>query len=80
MLTTRSTSAPPRFIAPARVAAISWCLWNLAHHEDYQEQCRQEVNDVLGDKEDVAWLVRDALAPAADARTAGGRARVAASP
>ncbi|XP_072040874.1 cytochrome P450 4F6-like [Amphiura filiformis] len=31
-------------------SAISWCLYDLGRHPDYQQQCRQEIDDLLKDR------------------------------
>ena len=36
-------------------SGISWCLYNLACHPEYQEKCRQEVLSVLQDRSEVTW-------------------------
>ncbi|CAK8671615.1 unnamed protein product [Clavelina lepadiformis] len=36
-------------------SAISWTLYNLAKYPKYQENCREEVNEVLKDNQDVEW-------------------------
>ncbi|KAL2078541.1 hypothetical protein ACEWY4_026226 [Coilia grayii] len=38
-------------------SAISWILYNLAHHPEYQERCRDEINVLLGDRDedDILW-------------------------
>ena len=36
-------------------SGISWCLYNLACHPEYQEKCRQEVLSVLTDGDVVTW-------------------------
>uniref|UniRef100_H2YZR5 Uncharacterized protein n=1 Tax=Ciona savignyi TaxID=51511 RepID=H2YZR5_CIOSA len=36
-------------------SGLSWCLYNLATHPDYQERCRQELVDVVGDNELIEW-------------------------
>ncbi|KAL7869678.1 hypothetical protein AOLI_G00136660 [Acnodon oligacanthus] len=38
-------------------SAISWLLYNLATHQEYQERCRSEINAVLSDRdtEDITW-------------------------
>lgn len=38
-------------------SAICWILYNLAHHDHYQEKCRQEVMDLLQgrDKHEIEW-------------------------
>ncbi|KAL0964760.1 hypothetical protein UPYG_G00328520 [Umbra pygmaea] len=38
-------------------SGITWVLYNLSCHQDYQERCRAEVNDLLQDKqtEDIEW-------------------------
>ena len=35
--------------------AISWTLYNFAKYPEYQERCREEVNDVLKEEKDVKW-------------------------
>ncbi|XP_071075317.1 cytochrome P450 4F3 isoform X2 [Desmodus rotundus] len=32
-------------------SGLSWVLYNLARHPEYQERCRQEVQQLLGDRE-----------------------------
>ncbi|XP_052020673.1 cytochrome P450 4F5 isoform X1 [Apodemus sylvaticus] len=34
-------------------SALSWILYNLARHPEYQERCRQEVQELLRDRESV---------------------------
>ncbi|XP_076819249.1 cytochrome P450 4F6-like [Clavelina lepadiformis] len=36
-------------------SAISWTLYNFAKYPEYQERCREEVNDVLKEEKDVKW-------------------------
>uniref|UniRef100_A0A673X9E3 aromatase n=1 Tax=Salmo trutta TaxID=8032 RepID=A0A673X9E3_SALTR len=38
-------------------SGISWVLYNLSQHQDYQDRCRAEVNDLLQDREteDLDW-------------------------
>ncbi|ELU06918.1 hypothetical protein CAPTEDRAFT_218351 [Capitella teleta] len=36
-------------------SGLSWCLYNLARHPEYQDRCRKEVMDVMGDRSDVEW-------------------------
>ncbi|XP_034533589.1 cytochrome P450 4F3 [Notolabrus celidotus] len=38
-------------------SAICWTLYNLARHDHYQEKCRQEVVDLMQERErqDIAW-------------------------
>ncbi|XP_030014132.1 cytochrome P450 4F3 isoform X2 [Sphaeramia orbicularis] len=38
-------------------SAICWTLYNLAHHDHYQEKCRQEVMDLLQgrDEHEIEW-------------------------
>nr|CAB3235873.1 leukotriene-B4 omega-hydroxylase 3-like [Phallusia mammillata] len=36
-------------------SGIQWTLYNLAKYPEYQEKCRKEVNEVLGDKQSVEW-------------------------
>ena len=37
------------------VSGISFCLYNLAAYPEYQQKCREEINDVLGEKANVEW-------------------------
>ena len=32
-------------------SAVSWCLYNLARFPEYQQQCRDEVENLLRDKD-----------------------------
>jgi len=36
-------------------SSMSWAMYNLAKYPDVQEKCRQEVNRVLQDSEDITW-------------------------
>ncbi|XP_035945045.1 cytochrome P450 4F3-like isoform X1 [Halichoerus grypus] len=38
-------------------SGLSWVLYNLAKHPEYQERCRQEVQELLGDREpqEIEW-------------------------
>ncbi|KAM6218091.1 cytochrome P450 4F2-like [Rhynchocyon petersi] len=38
-------------------SGLSWALYNLAKHPDYQEQCRKEVQELLRDRstEEIEW-------------------------
>uniref|UniRef100_A0A8C8TR52 Cytochrome P450 4F5-like n=1 Tax=Peromyscus maniculatus bairdii TaxID=230844 RepID=A0A8C8TR52_PERMB len=38
-------------------SALSWILYNLARHPEYQERCRQEVQELLRDREseEIEW-------------------------
>lgn len=38
-------------------SAICWSLYNLAHHNHYQEQCRKEVMDLMEgrDVHEIKW-------------------------
>ncbi|CAH1788897.1 unnamed protein product [Owenia fusiformis] len=36
-------------------SGISWFLYNLARHPEIQERCRQEVIDLIGDREHFTW-------------------------
>ncbi|XP_051026800.1 cytochrome P450 4F6 isoform X2 [Acomys russatus] len=37
-------------------SALSWILYNLARHPEYQERCRQEVQELLRDQEpEIEW-------------------------
>ncbi|XP_032765705.1 cytochrome P450 4F6 [Rattus rattus] len=38
-------------------SALSWILYNLARHPEYQERCRQEVRELLRDREpeEIEW-------------------------
>ena len=39
------------------VLGIYWFLYNLAKHPEYQQKCRDEINDVLGEKENIEWYI-----------------------
>ena len=45
-------------------SGLSWILYNLAKHPEYQERCRQEVQDLLRDREskEIEWWVQDLMA------------------
>ena len=34
---------------------ISWCLYNLARHPEYQDLCREEIDKVMGDRDMLVW-------------------------
>ena len=38
-------------------SGLSWILYNLARHPEYQERCRQEVRELLRDREpeEIEW-------------------------
>ena len=38
-------------------SGLSWILYNLAKHPEYQERCRQEVQELLRDREskEIEW-------------------------
>ncbi|XP_061174813.1 cytochrome P450 4F12-like [Saccostrea echinata] len=36
-------------------SSMSWCLYNLAKHQDCQDKCREEIQQQWGDKEDITW-------------------------
>lgn len=38
-------------------SGLSWILYNLARHPEYQECCRQEVKELLKDREpkEIEW-------------------------
>uniref|UniRef100_A0A7N4P318 Cytochrome P450 family 4 subfamily F member 8 n=1 Tax=Sarcophilus harrisii TaxID=9305 RepID=A0A7N4P318_SARHA len=38
-------------------SGISWALYNLAQHQEYQDRCRQEIKELLGDRqpEEIEW-------------------------
>ena len=35
--------------------AISWTLYNLARFPEHQQKCRDEVDAVMTDKEELEW-------------------------
>nr|XP_002123011.3 leukotriene-B(4) omega-hydroxylase 2-like [Ciona intestinalis] len=37
------------------IECISWSLYMLAQHPEYQQKCRDELEEVLKDKEDIDW-------------------------
>nr|XP_002125043.1 leukotriene-B4 omega-hydroxylase 3-like isoform X1 [Ciona intestinalis] len=36
-------------------SGIAWCLYNLAKHPEYQQRCREEVLEEVGEKEKIEW-------------------------
>jgi len=36
-------------------SVISWTLYNLARYPEHQEKCRQEIDEVYGDKDELDW-------------------------
>ncbi|XP_076978059.1 cytochrome P450 4F2-like isoform X2 [Tamandua tetradactyla] len=61
-------------------SSLSWVLYNLAKHPEYQERCRQEVRELLRDRqsEEIEWRVcgcipRCPSSPAAVPRTLHSR-------
>jgi cytochrome P450 len=38
-------------------STLSWCLYNLAKHPEYQERCREEIQEHWGDKKDITWYI-----------------------
>ncbi|XP_013931806.1 PREDICTED: cytochrome P450 4B1 [Thamnophis sirtalis] len=34
---------------------ISWLLYIMAKHPEHQQKCREEVKEILGDREDIQW-------------------------
>lgn len=36
-------------------STLSWCLYNLAKHPEYQERCREEVKEKWGNKDEITW-------------------------
>ena len=38
-------------------SAISWCLYNLANNPQHQDLARKEVENLLGDRDQIEWWV-----------------------
>ncbi|XP_062995330.1 cytochrome P450 4B1-like [Elgaria multicarinata webbii] len=36
-------------------SGISWLLHAMAQHPEHQERCREEIKELLGDREDIQW-------------------------
>ncbi|XP_061488888.1 cytochrome P450 4A2-like isoform X2 [Rhineura floridana] len=36
-------------------SGISWLLHSMAQHPEHQQRCREEIKDILGDREDIEW-------------------------
>ncbi|KAJ6634556.1 hypothetical protein lerEdw1_013964 [Lerista edwardsae] len=36
-------------------SGISWLLYAMAQQPEHQERCREEIKDILGDREDIQW-------------------------
>ncbi|XP_033008102.1 cytochrome P450 4A2-like [Lacerta agilis] len=36
-------------------SGISWILHSMAQHPEHQQKCREEIKDILGDREDIHW-------------------------
>ncbi|XP_058030927.1 cytochrome P450 4A25-like [Ahaetulla prasina] len=36
-------------------SGISWLLYIMAKHPEHQQKCREEVKEILGDREDIQW-------------------------
>ncbi len=39
------------------LAALGWCVYNLARHQECQNKCREEVQEILGDRNNVTWYL-----------------------
>ena len=37
------------------ITGLSWFLYNMARFPEFQHKCRLEINEVLGDRDDVMW-------------------------
>ncbi|XP_053106934.1 cytochrome P450 4B1-like [Hemicordylus capensis] len=36
-------------------SGISWSLFCMAQHPEHQQRCREEIKDILGDRENIQW-------------------------
>lgn len=40
---------------------LSWLLYIMAKHPEHQQKCREEVKEILGDREDIQWWIQYCL-------------------
>ena len=49
--------ALPRFEGHDTTASsVTWTLYELAQHQDIQDRCRQEADEILSDKDDDGYV------------------------
>ena len=38
-------------------SSLTWTLYNLARFSDHQAKCREQVDSILQEKDEIEWLV-----------------------